>query len=149
MGQYTPTLAGFQEFVTDTMQIPASALPVGSVWVTQAFEVANEIVLRALRCISPALYQWAVYNLAASLLIQFCPDQAGQTFFADYRKQHGIGVFTPGVITSSSDSTTSQSWLNPDFMKNLTLSDLQNLKNPYGMAYLEIAQAYGSIWGLT
>lgn len=149
MNPFEPTVEGFQNFVTNVMQIPTTALPVGSPWITEAFAIANEIVLRQIRGISPLLYQQAVYNLAASILIQYYPDQPGYTFFADYRKAHGIGSFTPGVITSSSDSTTSQSWLNPDFMKNLTLADLDNLKNPYGLAYLKIAQSYGSIWGLT
>lgn len=149
MNPYEPTVAGFQDFVTNVMQVPDTALPVGSAWITNAFLIAKELVLCQIKKISPLLYQQAVYNLAASILIQYCLDQPGYTFFADYRSQHGIGTFTPGVISSSSDSTTSQSWLNPDFMKNLTLADLDNLKNPYGMAYLKIAQAYGSIWGLT
>lgn len=144
-----PTLTGFQDFVTNTMQIPSCALPVDSPWVTQAFCTAKDIVLCQLRCVSPFLYNQAVYNLAASILIQYAPDQQGSNFFAAYRSQNGIGKFTPGVITSSSDSSTSQSWLTPDFMKNLTLADLQNLKNPYGLAYLAIAQSYGAIWGLT
>lgn len=147
--QFQPTLAGFQDFVTNTMQIPEADLPVGSTVICQVFETARRIVLHALRCIDPFLYMMAVYNLAASLLIQFAPDQPGSTYFADYRAKYGIGTFTPGVISSSSDSTTSQSWLNSDFMKNLTLADLQNLKNPYGQAYLMIAQSYGAIWGLT
>lgn len=149
MNQYEPTLAGFQDFVTNIMQIPETALPVGSAVISMAFETARRIVLCAIRRIDPFLYQQAVYNLAASILIQFAPDQPGSTYFADYRKANGIGTFTPGVITASSDSGTSQSWLTPDFMKNLTLADLQNLKNPYGMAYLMIAQSYGAIWGLT
>lgn len=149
MNKYEPTEQGFQDFVTNIMQIPEDALPVGSPWISEAFLMSKEIVLCQIRGISRLLYQQAVYNLAASILIQYCPDQPGYTFFADYRKAHGIGPFTPGVITSSADSTTSQSWLNPDFLKNLTLADLDNLKNPYGMAYLKIAQSYGPIWGLS
>ena len=144
-----PTLAGFQAFVTDYMQIPATALPSGSPVISYAFEIARELVLCNIRGISPFLYEIAVYNLAASILIQYAPDQPGQTYFADYRKTHGVGVFNPGIIQSSADSGTSQSWMIPDWMKNLSLSDLQNLKNPYGLAYLQIAQQYGAIWGLT
>lgn len=144
-----PTLAGFQTFVTDIMQIPEAALPSGSPVIGYAFETACAIVLKQIQGISPFLYEVAVYNLAASILIQYAPDQPGQTYFADYRKAHGIGIFTPGIIQSSSDSGTSQSWMIPDALKNLSLADLQNLKNPYGLAYLQIAQSYGAIWGLT
>lgn len=149
MSHHKPTVEGFQKFVTNVMQIPETALPVGSEWISEAFHIAHALVYRAIRGVSPLLYREAVYNLAASILIQYCPDQPGYTFFADYRKSHGIGTFTPGVISSSSDNGTSQSWLNADFMKNLTLSDLDNLKNPYGLAYLKIAQDMGAIWGLT
>lgn len=144
-----PTLAGFQAFVTDYMQIPATALPSGSPVISYAFHIACSLVLKQIQAINPFLYEIAVYNLAASILIQYAPDQPGQTYFADYRKAHGIGVFTPGIIQSSSDSGTAQSWMIPDWMKNLSLSDLDNLKNPYGLAYLKIAQEYGAIWGLT
>lgn len=149
MTQPTPTLDGFQDFVTNVMQVPVSALPVGSHVIGYAFNVASSIVLRQIQCIDPFLYEVAVYNLAASILIQYAPDQPGQTFFADYRKDHGIGTFTPGIIQSSSDNGTAQSWMIPDYMKKLSLADLQNLKNPYGLAYLQIAQSYGSIWGLS
>lgn len=149
MKHHEPTLQGFQNFVTNVMQIPETALPVGSEWIAEAFHISKEIVLCQIRGISRLLYREAVYNLAASILIQYCPDQPGYTFFADYRKSHGIGAFTPGVITNSYDNGTGQSWLTPDFMKNLTLADLDNLKNPYGLAYLKIAQSYGAIWGLT
>lgn len=148
-GIYQPTLEGFQDFITNVMQVPADALPVDSPYIASAFRAACGIVLRCLRGCDPFLYQQAVYNLAASILIQYTPDQPCMSYFAAYRQNSGIGSFTPGVISSSSDSSTSQSWVVPDFMKNLTLGDLQNLKNPYGMAYLAIAQDYGNIWGLT
>lgn len=144
-----PTLDGFQSFVTNVMQVPESALPSGSPVIEYAFRTAFGIVLKQIQGIDPFLYEMAVYNLAASILIQYAPDQMGQTYFADYRKAHGIGTFTPGIIQSSSDDGTSQSWMIPDWMKKLSLADLQNLKNPYGLAYLQIAQSYGPIWGLT
>lgn len=149
MTQPLPTLDGFQDFITNVMQAPTTALPVGAPIISYAFNAASSIVLKAIQGIDPFLYQMAVYNLAASILVQYAPDQAGQTFFVDYRKSHGIGVFTPGLIQSSSDNGTSQSWMIPEAFKNLSLADLQNLKNPYGLAYLEIAQSYGQIWGLT
>ena len=37
----------------------------------------------------------------------------------------------------------------PDAFKALTISDLQNLKTPWGLTYLGFAQACGTLWGLT
>lgn len=74
---------------------------------------------------------------------------ATEQFFADLRRDFKISAFAPGVIASTSDLTTSAAIDNPEFFKNLTLSDLQMLKTPFGRAYLAIAMAYGTIWGLT
>lgn len=143
------TFSGFQEFLSGVVQIPETALPSDSPVIQYAYDAAIALVLRQLRCVAPGLYVLAVYNLATSFLLQFAPDQPGSDFFAQYRKSHNIGVFNPGVISSSSDSSTSQSWLSMDWMKNLSMSDLQHLKDPYGLAYLQIMQSWGNIWGIT
>ncbi len=148
MNPCKPTLSGFQDFVTNVMQIPEEALAVGSPYIQMAFELSMQTVLCQIRGISPLLYQQAVYNLAASLLIQYTPDNPCMTYFSAYRKNNNIGGSRQGVISASSDETTSQSWLIPDFYKNLSISDFQNMSNPYGIAYLAIAQKYGAIWGL-
>jgi hypothetical protein len=72
------------------------------------------------------------------------------TFFLNARRGFRMGQFFPGVVTSASDQGTSAGIDNPDFMKGLTLENLQLLKTPYGLAYLSIAQKYGpTVWGLT
>lgn len=145
------TLAGYQEFITGVMRIPVSALPLDSPWIEITFCVARDIVNQAFRCL-PMQYAWAVYNLAGDRLINYAPDQPGQTYFADIRGADGYNVsaFVPGVVSGASDVSTGDSLLNPDFMKGLTLGDLQNMKTPYGLAYLAIAQDYGpAAWGLS
>jgi hypothetical protein len=73
-----------------------------------------------------------------------------ETFFQRARVAFKINQFTPGVVGSASDVSTSVGIDNPDFMKGLTLLDLQLMKTPQGLAYLRIAQQYGStIWGLS
>lgn len=112
--------------------------------------IAMRTVNCALNAVDSAIYTLAVYNLAADRLINFAPDQKGQTFFADLRtKTFKISSFTPGVVSSTSDKSTSTALLNSEFMERMTLRDLQNLKTPYGRAYLEMAMDYGpNIWSL-
>jgi hypothetical protein len=71
-------------------------------------------------------------------------------YFAKARKAFKLNTFVPGVVSSTSDLSTSVGLDNPDFFKNLTLDQLQLLKTPWGQRYLSIAQKYGpSVWGLT
>lgn len=65
------------------------------------------------------------------------------TLFAQLRKQFKMNAFMPGVVASASDVSTSVGLDNPDFLKGLTLFDLQLLKTPWGRAYLSIAQKVG------
>jgi hypothetical protein len=87
--------------------------------------------------------------LATDNLINFAQDQAGQCYFVDLRASFKINSFVPGVITESHDESTGQSLLNPEFMKNMTMSNLQMLKTPYGRNYMGLAQSYGTLWGST
>lgn len=145
----TPTLAGFIVFIRTNMGIDDSVLPDDSIYIEQAYDIAKEIVNPQIELYSSVLYTSAVYNLAGDNLLNFAQDQTGETFFAEVRKGYGINSFVAGVIQSSNDESTSESLLVPDFFKNLTLSNLQNLKTPYGRTYLQIAQSTGPCWGLT
>ena len=153
-----PTLAGFGWFITNIMGINAIYLPVDAPVIGWSLAVALDIVNPALRGIGncvpglPAtnIYTVAVYNLAGSTLVNLAPDEEGRTYFAKLREKLGIDEFTPGVVSSTGDSSTSESLLNPDFMKGLTLANLAQLKDPWGRAYLQIAQRAGpTIWGLS
>lgn len=144
-----PTLAGFLVFIRVNMGINTTVLPDSSVFISQSYDIAIELVNDQINTISPTLYTNAVYNLAADNLLNYAQDQTGQTFFADVRSGYGINSFVAGVIQSSADESTSESMLVPDFFKKMTLANLQNLKTPYGRAYLQIAQSVGPLWGLS
>lgn len=146
-----PTVDGFTQFLRCVVGIPITALPDCSLAITRAFDNAIQIVNLQIAAASCLLYDEAVYNLATDYLITWAPDQQGQTFFAKLRGKDGYNItaFTAGVIQATADEGTSESMLVPDFFKQLTLADLQNLKTPYGRAYLAIAQRAGSLWGLS
>ena len=143
-----PTIDGFTTFLRGTVGIDPLNLPDNAPVIADAFAVACAWV--ALPLAPLPIYALAVYNFGADYVINYAPDQPGRTFFKDTLIGYNISLFTPGVIASSSDDGTAQSRLNPEFMKHLTLGDLQQLKTPYGRAYINIAQQYGaSIWGIS
>lgn len=140
-----PDLAGFILFIRTTMGINAEALPDDDPSINTAFTLSLDWVNQQIACISPALYMQAVYNLSASFLINFGPEAV----FGEIRESLGLNNFTAGVISASSDESTSQTRVVSDALKNLSLADLQQLKDPYGRWYLAIAQQYGDLWGLS
>lgn len=154
-----PNLTDYTTFVFNAPQtptglpIPMTALPSDSPWIGYSLDVAKDIVYRLLGCISPLLYTLAVYNFAMDRLLTFCPDQSGSTYFAELRASppdgYGLGNFVPGVVTATSDVTTSTTLTAPEFMKTLTLANLAALKTPFGVAYLSIVQDLGPLWGIS
>src|ERR1035437_5092592 len=151
-----PTLSGFQWFILDIMAIPIEYLPPTAPVVGWAFALASSIANPDLRHVSsrvPGLpqtnmYNEAVYSLAADIVMNFAQDQAGRSYLREKRAELDINKFQAGVVASTADSSTSTSLLNPEFMKTLTLANLQNMKTPWGRMYLAIAQSAGpTIWG--
>ncbi len=149
MSDTIPTLAGFLSFVRSVMGVPQSALPDNAPVLQESLTFSLEIVNQTLNQVSPRMYTAAVYNLAGDNLINYAPDQSGQIYFKDIRTSFNIGGFVSGVIQSSSDNGSGDSLVVQKAAENFTLSDLQNLKTPYGRQYLAIAQRYGTLWGLT
>lgn len=157
-----PTVANFLLFIRNTMRINTTVLPDNSPWIQWSYNYALMIVNQTLQLVGSvppentgwSIYAIAVYNLAGDTLINYSPDQDGQDYFTQLRGSttnggYGISDFAPGVVQSVSDVSTSTGMLVPDFMKELTLSDLQLLKTPYGRQYLALAQKFGTLWGLT
>lgn len=146
----TPTLAGFLAFVRGQMRVTAVQLPDDDPVISSAYQVAVAICNPLLACtfMPSPVYALAVYNLAASNLIEFAQDQTGQCFFEDARKAFHMNDFVAGVVNSSSDEGTSQSLTVPEAFETLTLADLQYIKNPYGRRYLAFAQRFGTLWAL-
>lgn len=154
-------LTDFIWFIQNEMAVPASALPVvpaNDTDITTAFTVATSTVNPILQCVSPLYYNLAVYNYAGDYLINWASDSNAQppatnqcpsTYFAETRTAMGITSFKAGVVQSTADVSTSTTLAISEANKNLTLSDMQNLKTPYGRTYLAIAQKFGDIWGLS
>lgn len=114
-----------------------------------SLNIALDIVNDQLNFASPDIYTLAVYNLAADRLINFGMDPQGQTVFADARKSYNVFNSQLGIVVSASDNGTSSAWEVPDFIKNMTLQNLQMLKTPWGRTYLGFAEAVGTNWGLS
>ena len=156
-----PTQAGFLLFVRNQMQITTTVLPDNNEAISTSFQVAMEIVNQTINLVSPVIYTLMVYNLGGSNIINFAVDAPGAsvfktdgngityTFFEWWRKFFGCSSFIGGTIASTSDEGTSESLNVPDGLKNLTIADLQYLKDPWGRQYLAFAQRYGTGWGLT
>ena len=152
-----PTLAGFQWFVASIMGIGTAVLPADAPVIAWVFGIALATVNPQLQTVpaampgGPSIYVQAVYNLAGDLLLNFAPDQPGQTYFETQRGQAGLNLnnFQAGVVNTAGDQGTSGGLTVPDQFSGLTIADLQNLKTPYGRTYLGIAQSVGTLVGLT
>lgn len=153
---FCPTLPGFIAWAQTVMGITESQLPSDSVFYEYAFYIARDTVNKAIQRASQRIYMLAVYNLAGDNLINFAQDPGGApdykdglTFFNYMRVHWNIDGFVSGIVQSASDESTSVSLVVMEAAKNFTLSNLQNLKTPWGRQYLAWAQDYGTLWGFT
>jgi len=134
------------------MNVSTANLPDDSWAIDFSYELALQIVNQNLNCAVPIMYTQAVYNLAADNLVNYAPDPTNpaSTYWSDLRAKWNIYKFVPGVVQNSSDEGTSVGYVIQDAAKELTIANLQNLKTPWGRAYLGITQAYGpAVWGLS
>ena len=154
-GSFTPpTLAGFTAWIYSDMGISTTSLPTTSPAIGYAYNVALAIVGQLWSCINPLIYTLMVYNLGGDNLINFAPDSLLGTppdkFFSTYRAANNITDFCAGVVNSAGDQGTSGSLTVGKGLQNLTLSNLQNLKTPWGRTYLAFAQRSGmNPWGVS
>jgi hypothetical protein len=145
----TPNLADFTSFIYNNVGVPVAALPLGSQWPGFAFTQTMAMV-SFYPTVTPIEYVLAVYNCGAHILLRITPDQVGQTFFADARKTFKVLSPETGIIQSSSDEGTSNSFAVGQGMQNLTIGDLNFYTTPYGREYLAYAMDGGpGLWGLT
>lgn len=136
--------------VIDSSGNPVTSNPADyppQVWaLVTALATVNGVICVA----SQYLYNQAVYNLAADLLIQFGADQPNNNWFAQQRKAYKINAFAPGVVNAGADGGSSASLTVPHQMENFTMGDLQNLRTPWGRRYLAIASDFGqTLFGVT
>jgi hypothetical protein len=147
--QTTPNVTDLTTFLQTIAGIPTSALPANSAYIPWALSYAEEKTLLILYAIGQDYYCFAVYLLATSFLINWCPDVPGGTFFQNLRSQWNLTGFVGGTIQSSADQATSESLLAPDFLKGLTIDQLQALKDPFGRQWLGMQQSLGFVWGIS
>jgi hypothetical protein len=160
-----PNLTDYLKFLRGVVGIPVEALPDSSPWITQSYWYAMTVCNEQLGVVGnaetpppqvfPTYYAYAVYNLGADFLVRFALDDPAapppwNTYWKDLRAKMGLNSWVPGVIQSSSDQGTSQSFMIPDWYRQISLGDQMLLQTPWGRQYLALAQAYGpTIWGLT
>lgn len=164
-----PTLAGFLAFVR-ALGVPPNALPDDSAYLALAYNIAISLANIQLASVpvggdGTSVYTLMVYNLAMDNLVNYAQDVPGGPifidpngfptddpplpFFAGMRKQWGLNNWAAGVVASTSDVSTSTSLEVIEAAKTFTMSNLRNLKTPWGRNYLELAQDYGTLWGLS
>lgn len=145
----TPTLLGFRTFCRNIVGISTAVMPDSDEGFQAALDYAEQWIPLDLNVYSPALYTSAVYNWGASFLIQYQQDQSGQVFFTNARQSFGINNLMTGVISSASNEATSQSMTIGKGMSNLSLMDVQRIKDPFGREAIAILQQLGTLWGLS
>jgi hypothetical protein len=147
----TPTEADWiANFIRTTVGITTGALPDGSPFFDTAYLLAIETVNPLINSASPALYVQAVYNLAADILFNIAADTPPSTFFTNARTTMDLYGLVAGVPSAASDEGTSVGLVVPESLAQLSLSDLQNIKTPWGRMYLSIAQKWGpDLFGIT
>lgn len=138
-----PNIVDFWAFLTNSVQIPASALPPTSPYPQYALSQALQLVLP-----SPGggiLYTLAVYNCAAHLVFAITPDQTSSNYFREARSNTGFSLIQPstGLVVNSSDNGTSAGLAEPKWASRLTVSQLDFFRTPWGRYYLNYNQAYG------
>jgi hypothetical protein len=144
----TPNLPDFQDFIANGLGVPGGALPLDSPYPQYALNQAQNLVLN-IPGVAGLDYTIAVYNCAGHILLRVTPDQIGQSFFATARQKFNMLGASSGVIASSSDQSTSNSFATPEGFKNFTTMDLEFFRTPWGRAYLDFNQSFGGISGLT
>jgi hypothetical protein len=154
--QYTPTLAGFQAWANVAMGVTSTILPLNNPAWNWAFTVAINLVDPLWCQVSPPIYQLMVYLVSASNLLNWAQDPVGapiyknnMTYFEYWRDKWNLLGPVSGVVSAASDQGSATSLEVPEALKNLTLLDLQHLKDPYGRQYTALAQSQGDLWGLS
>lgn len=144
----TPNLTDFTTYVQD-QGATTTYLPVPSDYLDYALNYALSVAIGSEVGFVSGLsgyanpYVMAVYNLGMHQLLKITPDQNGQTWFADQRTAYKLLQFQAGPVVASSDQSTAQTLAEPEFLKNLSMRDLDLIKTPWGRWYLEYAQQYG------
>ena len=137
----TPNAADFLSFVLE-QGVPGADLPANSPYPGLVMNMALARVVGA-DTSDPIEYVLAVYNLGMHLLCKMSQDQVGQTFFSDTRKAMKLTSFRAGLVLASGDGPTSETFDVPDWVKRMSLRDLDLINSPWGREYMGYMQMYG------
>lgn len=155
----TPNLTDFQSYLTNTVVIPASAWPSNLIANSPYPQYALNRAIALVPCYSGAVdgitYTLAVYNCATAALFLITPNTQPSTYFSDAR-QSGVSTNFPnggfnlnappvGMVIGSSDEGTSSTLVQPEWAKNLTITQIVFTKTPWGQQYLGYLQEAGSV----
>jgi hypothetical protein len=141
-------LTDYTAFLYGVVGIPQLNLPPGAGIINTTLTLALAVVNQMLLC-APGMYVLAVYNLGADRLINYATDVSGQTYFTDLREKLRIHQVPSGMPSSANDQGTGVGILNPEWMKTMTLADLQNMRTAPGREYLGIALSVGTLYGIS
>jgi hypothetical protein len=128
---------------TPVAPVESASAAAWSPYLAWAFTGALGVTLIPPVDMPPILYVTAVYNYGMHKLLKVGQDQAGQTFFTTQRANFKLLSFKAGPVGASADQATSQTLVTPDFLKGLTMGDLDLLLTPWGREYLDYSQMYG------
>jgi hypothetical protein len=157
---WTPSLAGFITWFYQNTGIPTDVIPADSPYFGYGYGTAINTVNPQIAQVPGPFFTQAVYNLATDWVINWAPDPSPPVpyptknrynlpYMAFLRKQWNLSGFTPGVVQSTSDVSTAETLVVPKQLEMLTIQQLGNLKTPFGRAYLGIAAAAGTLWGIS
>lgn len=144
-----PSLTGFIAWAQAVMGIPTTAMSPDDPGWNYAYVIAKDIVPTDFANTVKDIYTLTVYNWGGSQLLQFQQDYSGQTYFTTLRNQFGINNFVAGVINAAGDVSTNEALSIGHGLRDLSLLDLQRIKDPYGRVALSYMQQLGTLWGLT
>jgi hypothetical protein len=135
------------------MGVPAADMP-DTATLQMSFDESMNIALDDLATIpyqpsTPSLYALAVYNLGAAILVDVAQDNPNSTYWQDLRQKFNTSNYAWGITSSASDQGTSTSMMMPGFINNLMPMDLWMMATPWGRMYMQIAGAWGAIWGIS
>lgn len=146
-----PSLQAFTAWIYGVMGVPLSALPEDSMVIPLVYEETREWLapLSPYFSESPATWRVLFFNLGGHFLIGQAPDVEGSYFFEGKREEFNFYNTTAGVVSSTSDESTSVSMVVSPAMANLTLGNLEMMKDPYGKKALSILMELGPLWGIS
>ena len=144
-----PTLAGFVTFCRDVAGITTTVMPDDDPGFDRGFTIAQSMIPLQLNCIDPVIFTDCTYCWGVSVILQFQGDQSGETYFADMRSAYGVNNLVPGVISSTADEATSTSLTVGKSLSNMSLTDLQRVKDPFGRQAIAYLMELGTSWGLS